>query len=325
MPARGIEKLVKIVSDPGIILDDAAAITEAVDALRPDGPSGILELAELIRDLLAARSPAIGYALAVADKMPPENRLIEALREVTTAQALATRTRYVRFASEISGAGQVGWTNSTHQIVIKRASEILSRLESALRDTSGEPSSGRSPIPSDALVVYKPYHHDIQQIDYLRSLDYSPSTNVWLFHHALYPDDRSTHWAKPVSAEEAYQFLLENRNGGITSYRENCREALERNFSERLRQDNISFPDRLQKCPGCNGEGWKGNDRCRDCMGDGWIDAARFEEVRKSREAERMLRQGSRHQKQDARRSTSPSERTFQPPPPLPKPWWKFW
>ena len=76
-----------IVTDPGAILDDDAAIAAAVEALKPEGADGILDLACLLKDLLVCRSGAIGYALAAARELPTSQEVIEVVREIASAPA----------------------------------------------------------------------------------------------------------------------------------------------------------------------------------------------------------------------------------------------
>ena len=310
MPTKGIATLIKIVSDPGIIIDEDSSIAEAVNALRPDGAAGILDLVYLIKDLLAARNGAIGYALAVARNMPPSKQLIDMVREVGSASALAPCPPLSRFRGEIVGPGQVGWLSSTHARIIEQAAAVLARLESATQSSVAEPPPEFSPIPHDATVIYKFHFSNIEDANYLRSLDWSPSAKAWLLHYERYPADPSTHYAETISEKAAYQFLLRDIRHGVTSYREESREALERHFLERLSKDGVTFPDRMERCPECNGRcRTKSGHYCGNCKGEGWLDPRRC--VESKSEAQRPLPKVQQPSIKAQKKAT--------------KPWWRFW
>ena len=114
------------------ILDEMDWIDQAEEELKTDGENASQSIANLISELLECRSPKLLILLILAGRLQSTPELIEAIHSVVSSNSIAQQPQKVRFASEIAGNGQVGWTDYTAGRIkhnATRALEILSQHE----------------------------------------------------------------------------------------------------------------------------------------------------------------------------------------------------
>lgn len=110
------------------ILFPEEVLSEVKDKLKTAGDEGSQVLAKLILELLDNRSSKITWALAVAQDAIPTAELLAAVQSVVSAEPFKVETQG-RFTPEIIGDGQIGWTDGTHERIMKRAYEALKGLQ----------------------------------------------------------------------------------------------------------------------------------------------------------------------------------------------------
>jgi hypothetical protein len=126
---KGINTLVELCTRLDI-LDDEVWIERIVSELTADGINGTNALANLINEILQCRSTALLYAAAVASKLEPTAELEAALHAVATADNITSPPDILRFSPEISGGGQIGWTDGTGDRMRRNALKVLEILDS---------------------------------------------------------------------------------------------------------------------------------------------------------------------------------------------------
>lgn len=140
-PSRGVQILLNCTRND--VLDRGAYLDEAIEALRSEGAAGSRALASLLREMLAARTAGILWALAAAPHAEPVPELDEAVSAVGDCSPTTGGTAGGRFTPEIVGGGRIGWTDSTHAKVRERADKALAEMRT--RREAGAPASGSDP------------------------------------------------------------------------------------------------------------------------------------------------------------------------------------
>jgi hypothetical protein len=102
----------------------AVSTQPAIDQLRAEGPSGSDRLAPLIQEFVESRSEGVIYALQVARHLEMTPALENAVSGVIAASPVTSGVQG-RFSPEISGGGQIGWTDQTHSRAVELANEAL--------------------------------------------------------------------------------------------------------------------------------------------------------------------------------------------------------
>jgi ribosomal protein L7/L12 len=127
---KGIRTLEELCTKPGIVFE-MKYVDRAVEELGREGAHGSRALAKLINELLDCRNPKLSFVLKAAERLEPTTELVEAVRSVSAAPSLAPEPARSRFAPEIIGGGNIGWTDGTADRIKYAAAQTLEKLTEA--------------------------------------------------------------------------------------------------------------------------------------------------------------------------------------------------